>query len=305
MNKRLFKGISSAIYPTTIDSHYELFYDIVNRSEVEVAKVEALTDVYTNFRLTFNHEALAYRKHQLIESDDMLDIDRWRMGLVGGIFYMIRMRKKSLDPADRSAAKLLYKEIVLTYPETYRHGLEEKSGRINNILEDFNKPKYQAAITKLNLLSLINELISANNAFDQKFYAKTDEEEAMADVGSPSKAHAATNKAFSAFLGAIEHLYNANEMTTKDEDLRDNLSAIAFIINGLLHQVEKSLAHKRPKKKNNKTDETGSNPEHKSNKSTETTDNNDDIKDKNTDTNEENIDKKDESTETDDEKEHS
>ncbi|MDR0538035.1 MAG: DUF6261 family protein [Tannerellaceae bacterium] len=248
MAANLFIGFSTIIARLHLNYHFELFYDIIRRTELEVAKISALTEPFNKLRAAFSHEEKAYKRHKLIESDEMKDLDKWRLGLVSTLSGNINVRLKSVDAEERKAARLLKTEILQAYKKIYKLPAEEKTAAITNMINDFQKTKYQSAVVKLQLNGTINELISANHDYNQKFDVKTDEDRLLKETGSPTDARPATNDAFKALLKWIEALHDVNLLTTKDADLHETIMKIVFTINGLLDEAKKSYAHRKKKK---------------------------------------------------------
>jgi hypothetical protein len=239
-------GILTKLY---VEEHYEVISDIIRRIETEVAKVPALQMAYDTLIAAFNHEEAAYNRRKLIESAEMVEINKWRLGLVATLFSNIRLRRKSFDAGEKNAAKLLKAEIVDKFPRPYKHTKEGKTGYIDGLLKALGEAKYQQALIKLNLVGLVNEIASANYQYNIKLDIVTDVDKQNKEIGSPTDVRPVTDEALKELMLDIEAVHRYNERTAKDETVREAVKKIAFIINGILDEAKRNDAHKRHSRK--------------------------------------------------------
>jgi hypothetical protein len=259
-------GILAKLY---VDEHYELMSDIIRRIETEVSKVPALQWAYNTLIAALSHEEAANARHKLIESDEMKAINKWRLKLVTAIYNTIKLRLSSPDANQKSAAELLKAEIVDKFPDAYKHTKEGKTGYIDNLLKALNNQRYQTAIVRLDLLGLINELSSANTQYDLKLDIVTDGSKQNKEIGSPSEVRVMTDDALKELILDVESVHRYNERTDQDEDVREAVTKIAFIINGILEEAKRNDAHKKHSRKNEDPTDSEDDISHRSDEETE------------------------------------
>jgi hypothetical protein len=253
----LFHPFISLLKRLLVGAHFEFFEKVIRRIEQKVALVPVLQGAYNNLVLVFAHEDAVYKKHLLYESDEMVAMDSWRAGIIFRLFAEIKGRMRSYIENEKKAASLLYKEIVLPYKSPGEQLADVKEAYITNMLTAFSNPKYQAAITLLNLQSILSELISAHNTYTTTMDEKSKAQNLIQALGTSKEACEHTDQAFEELTEDIAAIRRANEMQDKDEDLRDNLNSIIFFINSTIDETRWKEAHrqKRSKKKPDGTTE--------------------------------------------------
>ncbi|MDR0538679.1 MAG: DUF6261 family protein [Tannerellaceae bacterium] len=235
---------STLLAKLSISNHYEFANNIKVRLEQEIANAPLLTAPWNKYIAAFNHEDDAYKHHKLFETQQLIQLDEWRLSILRLVFETIKVRLKSPTQAEHDAAELLNTEILHTYKNIRELDLESKTGDITNMIQDLQSNKLKNAVSDLHLQSLQNELVAANNAFISKFDERADDYQQQRIVGSASDARLATNEAFKALVIALQSIHESNELSTPNLSLRGVYEKCAFIINSTINHTKKTYSHK-------------------------------------------------------------
>jgi hypothetical protein len=232
-----------------IDLYFDFFSGVIDRIDSKIAQFPPLQGLFNTLKMAFMHEDAAYKRHKLIETEEMKALDKTRKGIVSELFLIIKAKLNTMTPADRAAAELLKVEIIDTYKAVNRVTPPARTAFITNICADISNAKCTPAATRLNLTGTVSELVSANAAYITKFNERADEEHKIKETGSATDARTGVNNAFQDLLEGIQAVFIYNILTANDEDLHEKLVELADIINANMDQVRRSYALHRKKKK--------------------------------------------------------
>ena len=145
--------------------------------------------------------------------------------------------------AKKAAAKKL-DYAISPYKKANDLPYAENTSEIENALEELKSEKYAPSVTELGLDDAVTQLEAANLDFNTTYQARSGEKLQRSERVSMKTLRPQVDEAYVAVVNAINALYMANEIATKDETTREELGGIIDSVNALIVQLEETLSRR-------------------------------------------------------------
>lgn len=177
-------------------------------------------------------------------TEQQAEDDAERDRLLSFLFFAIQNGLRSTKEAVLKAAKQL--EIVIrAYADIQRQAYAAETASIRGLIEDLAKEENAEAVAALNLQTIIDELQTANEAFDAKWTATASEAASRSRQLSTAELRRQTDDVFNELC---ERIYAAG-FVAPDEDTIKLVTDKINEINGIIDSYKKSYNRSAGQKK--------------------------------------------------------
>ncbi|MDR2810499.1 MAG: DUF6261 family protein [Tannerellaceae bacterium] len=227
--------------------HFDFYGNIIDFMNGREQKTPALLPLWNTFRTLYDTEDEIYKRSlKAVETKYIDEADSARIDTYMGIKRKVKFMTFSTDPQEAAAAQTLM-EVIENYKNINRSALTEKTSLIINMVQDFDRPRYSAAVTTLQLISLIDKLEQENSEFKVIYTERTQHLNEEKSLGNMYYIRPKVDKAFSEFTEAVNAFYKTNELLEKDVTLQAALADIIQFVNSYISQYERIYARRNPK----------------------------------------------------------
>ena len=224
--------------------HYRYHADVTNIITPVLAEKYKISLIYSPYITLFNDEKLVYKQNmkfdltEEIESKDHIrdELFIYLKGIIEGNLHCPIEAKKA------AAKKLDY--AISPYKKANDLPYAENTSEIENALEELKSEKYAPSVTELGLDDAVTQLEAANLDFNTTYQARSGEKLQRSERVSMKTLRPQVDEAYVAVVNAINALYMANEIATKDETTREELGGIIDSVNALIVQLEETLSRR-------------------------------------------------------------
>ncbi|MDR1937136.1 MAG: DUF6261 family protein [Tannerellaceae bacterium] len=238
--------------------HFQFHWMVVAYLSAVINQIIALIQLWLIYYTGFGSEDTLYKQSR--KSSETLKL-RKANTMRGKLFKLIKFAIETalLDPdTGRQEAAQNLKDLFNVYKNASQKTYLETTALITNLMQDLEKPENDAYVTLLGLSESINALAAQNQAFDLLYKKRSESNYVKKAQGSMNKARTKTDKSFYDLVSGINALYQTNEITDKDPQLRHLLGEAIDAINSYIDQIELVYARRNAKykvKKSNGSEE--------------------------------------------------
>ena len=132
---------------------------------------------FTAFTIKTTELEALYKKALASEKTaELLSLDERRDDAINGIYYFLLSYTYHYEAGKQQNAQLLLNNMELYGSGISRLNYQAETATLNNLLRDWEtKPDLAEAITSFNISAWVNELKTANDAFNTKYLSRTQE----------------------------------------------------------------------------------------------------------------------------------
>jgi hypothetical protein len=225
--------------------HAEFGTSIVDHIKVFIIAVLKLVLYWNRYETAVNHENLVFRiSAESAESKLIAKADKERDSLFNEIRHELQYFTKNNNAAIKDAAeKLLF--ILKTYGDATKKNLFEETKFIQNFLADINKAANAPFLALLpGIAALLQQLEAINTQLYELYQQRLQALEAIEELGKPADIRKEVDETLADLIDHINVVYEYNEMTDKDPDIKSNLESAASYLKGLIAQTERVLSRR-------------------------------------------------------------
>ncbi|MDR1356165.1 MAG: DUF6261 family protein [Tannerellaceae bacterium] len=227
------------------NEHYDFFQNIDGFVVKRIKDISEIAALWTPFHTYYIREDDIYKRSaKAIETKYINEIHQRR----GAVFMFVRRSIEAAlynfdDKKKEAAVKLT--EVNDNYKSAANAAMTEVSALLHNMIEDFRKPRYEAAITTLGLTDAVEKLEELNEEFKNVYAERTQNIEASGEQGTMAEIRPIVDKSFKLFTDAVNSFYAAGNMSGRP-DADNPYSSIITFINGYIEQYERIYSRRSP-----------------------------------------------------------
>ncbi|MDR2496673.1 MAG: DUF6261 family protein [Tannerellaceae bacterium] len=229
-----------------------LFYGQTLRDEIrdDVLSVSELVPVWNAYEPVLHHEGLLFQVSKAsIETATIAKEDRLRDVTFREVRRLLKYYSKmGSSPAKEAADSLLF--LMHTYDAADHRNIFGETAYIRGLVADFGRPEHAAMVdTVPGLRELLAILASANEKLDLLYNQRLHAREELEALGKRVNVRKDADRALVRLLGAINTVYEYNELKAQSQALRDVLQRIAMRINGLGDKLRLIMAQRQGRRR--------------------------------------------------------
>ena len=227
--------------------HYRFHADVMNIITPALAEKYKISLIYSPYVTLFGDEKRIYKQNMKFDLTEEIEAkDRIRDELFIYLKGIIEGNLHCPIEAKKAAAKKL--DFALSpYKNANELPYAENTSEIENALEELKSEKYAPSVTELGLDEAVAQLETANLDFNETYKSRSAEKLQRSERVSMKTLRPQVDEAYVAVVNAINALYMANEIATKDEATREELGGIIDDVNALIIQLEETLGRRGAK----------------------------------------------------------
>lgn len=150
------------------------FAAIINLNNPATLDIDARFTAFTT--KTAELESLYKKALASEKTKDIMALDQRRDDAINGIYYFLQSYTYHYDAQQRQNAQSLLSNMSLYGSGIARMNYQAETATINNVLRDWeSKPELLAGISSFYLTAWVNELKTANDAFNEQYLLRTQE----------------------------------------------------------------------------------------------------------------------------------
>lgn len=214
------------------------FAAIINLNNPATLDIDAK---FTAFNTKIAELESLYKKAMASEkTKDIMALDQRRDDAINGIYYFLQSYSYHYDAQQRQTAQLLLTNLSLYGSGIARMNYQAETATINNILRDWESTvDLVAGISIFDLTAWVNELKTANDAFNEQYLLRT-QEYGDANPDTIRTKREETSSAFYALRDRIDALHLLAEVSPSPH------SAVINQLNALTDQYNQLLVNRKP-----------------------------------------------------------
>ncbi|MDH6303793.1 hypothetical protein M2459_000125 [Parabacteroides sp. PF5-5] len=234
-NARLLYSIRHAEH---YDTH-EAICEAVESLNTEIPRLESFLNIYkSSFEQESNYFGISLRKEF---TPNLKEVDAARDDTYMYLKRTVEYKQYSRDENEKAAADKL--KIIL---DNYKHtktAYTKNSVQITKLLEDLRKDENSGAVSLLNLTTVVDKLDTQNERF-KEISQQRSQNMFLLNEESMDRARRNTDRAFMDLADCINAIYITNELTEKDETIKETLGKVIDFINAYIDQAGRNYSRR-------------------------------------------------------------
>ena len=222
--------------------HYQVHGDLLNAISEELASSLNLSDLRDRYVSLYDEENSCFYLSRANEwTEKIQETHKLRLQQFSYVLKCIDSGLYTGEEAKGQAAQALLFPIK-HYRPVKRMRLAAVSGTLRDFIERMREADCAPHIETLKLTAAIDQLERLNNAFITVYNTRSAQFLGRATSRSMKTVRPLVDKAFKELAGAINALYQANELTEKSAEKERQLGAIIDEMNAILYQLQLTLS---------------------------------------------------------------
>lgn len=222
--------------------HVQFATDSLAAIPEDVATAQGFASLRTAYEDAVTNEILCFKPDKsFMDTPEIVEADALRDDTF--LFYSQLVNAYAAycpDPEKRKAgntAKHVFHEAGSPTREDYA----SETAILTDAAERLRQEPYISALTTMGLEAAPDDIDEANNAFNTLYKKRSEEERLRASTFTMKALRPITDDAFDNLAKAINALYLANELTTKDEEKAEALKKVIDDVNTIVFRFRKTI----------------------------------------------------------------
>ena len=235
--------------------HYQVHGDLLNAIPEELASSLNLADLRDQYVSLYEEENSSFFLNRANEwTDKVQEAHKLRLQQMSQVLKRIDYGLYAGEEAKEKATDALLFPVK-PYRAVGRMRYAATSGTLRDFIERMREADCAPHIETLRLTAAIDQLETLNQSFITIYNTRSAQYLGKATSYSMSTIRPLVDKAFKELAGAINSLYQANELSEKSSEKEQQLGAIIDEMNAILYQLQLTLSRVKAGTKPNPSEE--------------------------------------------------
>ena len=222
--------------------HYQFHSDVLSIVTVEVATVQKIEGLRSEYAALFDKENTAFIQNRAYESTKEVEAkDRVRDELFLYVKQTVDSNLYCPVATKRAAAEKL-SFAMKPYRSANSKAFAENTAQVTNLVADFQSETYAEYVELLGLTDAVDQLKTANNEFNAIYMGRSGEKLVRASTENMKSIRPKVDTAYRSLASAINALYQVNSLVTRSESTEAELGSLIDSVNGLIVQLHQTLS---------------------------------------------------------------
>lgn len=242
--------ILSLLHSLRDGEHAHFGEDVTEGIKDDIESVPSLSPVWALYEAVVRHELLLFKvSKSSAETDEISKADRTRDGIFREVKRRVGFYAQSNHEDLRQAAVML-QFITHPYDTGDARNLYEETEFIRNFLVDMNKAVNAQAIALIpGFADLLTDLADTNDHLNQLYTQRLQTLEELSRLGKRANVRRDADRAVLNLFIAANSVYQTNELSAKDPNIKEPLERAAIHVDALISQLRRILSQRGHKRK--------------------------------------------------------